>query len=166
MARKKQIDEDDHKNKVEKAKAKELKSQKYAEWLATQDRREMMRDSAESKAINEKLYGTKYWFLPEYYRKALLEEFHDTYDQNKENLENAISKTPSSPAIMHKTPSLKQNHPSTVKAQHTLQFSKGGSKEKNNKTPTATSTNQVVKKKESSLKVDNTLEYMEDLGFP
>lgn len=51
--------------------------------LAKQDPREIYRGSVESKIINQKLYGKKYYFIPEKYRAALLYEFHKTVASEK-----------------------------------------------------------------------------------
>ena len=51
--------------------------------LAKKDPRAIFKDSVESKLINQKLYGSKYYFIPERYREALLAEFYKTYEAEK-----------------------------------------------------------------------------------
>ena len=55
--------------------------------LAKKDPRAIYRDSVESKVINKKLYGEKYYFIPERFRESLLDEFYKTYEAEKKKLD-------------------------------------------------------------------------------
>ena len=120
--------------------------------LAKQDRREIMRESAECKAINEKLHNTKYYFLPEHYRKALLAEFHETYEQEVENFETKKGSKYNEPAVIHRSQSMAGA--SAVRSISSNALSKGIQKRQKLG---------AVAPKEPA---NDGLDWLEDLGFP
>lgn len=81
LRRKQELDLKKREEMIEKIKIKDERTQEYLAKLAKKDPREIYRDSHESRMIEARLYGEKYYYIPEQYREALIKEFHKTYEK-------------------------------------------------------------------------------------
>ena len=80
IARRKELDQKKHDDLVSLLERKDANTKNVLQKLSEQDPRAIFRESSENKVINKKLYGGKYYFIPERYREALLKEFYNTYE--------------------------------------------------------------------------------------
>lgn len=91
--RKEELDKKRHEDLLQAIERKDANTKKKLKELAKKDPRAIFKDSVESKLINQKLYGQKFYYIPERYREALLAEFHKAYESEVQK--NSQSQEPS-----------------------------------------------------------------------